>query len=94
MSKKPKKNIQEIAQKEYPDFTDAVARLSVAELEKRLVEYAKETENVQTELEENKTISELKDKLAEAKGPYNDTKKALRIKMRYLMSLVKEKGGT
>jgi len=88
-----KTDIKTQAQKEFPDFVDAVDRLSVTELDSRLLAYAKEVENTRTSLEENATINKLKEDLKQAKGPFNDTQKALRVKMKYLMSLIAEKGG-
>jgi len=91
--KKPKKSFTEQVEKEYPDFVAVVAGLSVEDLDKRLSDYAKEQENALKAQEEDTELESTKEKLKELKAPYNDVKKALRLKMRYLIKLIEEKGG-
>lgn len=90
---KPKKSVQEIVQKEYKDFAGDVDRLSVAELETRLNMYAKRAEEVEDAREADEELERTSDLLNELRAPYKDAKKEIRLKSRYLISLIKEKGG-
>ena len=90
---RPKQSIQEKVQKEFPDFADSVNGLSVAELDKRLNTYAKEAERVEEAKENDEALEHAKDSVSELGAPYRDAKKAIRLKSRYLISLIKEKGG-
>jgi len=90
---KQKKNIQEVVQKEYPEFTASVDGLSVDDLNQRLATYAKEDEAVDDAKEADEGLEEAKSRVTELSGPYRDAKKAIKLKMKYLVNLVKEKGG-
>ena len=89
------KNTKKTVQKEYPDFADAIAGLSVAELESRLLGLAKENEKLADIKEEKigQRLRDLGDQKKELEGPYKDTSKAIRLKSRYIMMLIGEKGG-
>jgi hypothetical protein len=90
---KPKKNVKDVVQKEYPEFAATVDGLSVADLEKKLSTYAKEQEKVIEAQERDVGLEDAKAKVSELSGPYNDAKKAIRIKMRYLIAIIRDKGG-
>jgi hypothetical protein len=90
---KPKKSIQERVQKELPEFVEVVAGLSVAELEQRLATEAKNAERIEEQKENDEGLEEAKAQVAELSAPYRDAKKVVRLKSRYLISLIKEKGG-
>jgi hypothetical protein len=81
------------AQKDYPDFCETVDRLSVEELDKRLLDYTKERQKVEDELKNKKEIIQKRDELKEMTGPYTDVQKALKVKMQYVLHLIGEKGG-
>ncbi len=81
------------AQKKYPDFVDAVASLGVTELEARILSYAKELDNVDEALKSSPEINAHKEALKKLKGPYSDTIKAIKLKIKYLLSQIDEKGG-
>lgn len=88
-----KKTVQEIVHDEYPEFVETIIRMGVPELDKRLNQYAKEDEEISDSLENNETIKSLKEQVSEATGPFRDAKKANRLKRKYIISLIKEKGG-
>lgn len=90
---RPKMSIQEVVQKKLPDFADAVAGLSVADLEKRLNTYAKEAERVEEAKEGDEALEKAKEQASEYAAPYRDAKRDIRLKSRYIISLIKEKGG-
>lgn len=90
---RPKKDIRTIVQKQFPEFPEVVDGLSTEDLEKRISSYAKEAENVEDAKEADEALNEAKDQVAEFSAPYKDAKKAIRLKIRYLIQLLKEKGG-
>lgn len=90
---KQKRPNSEVVEKAYPDFVPTVAGLSIDELEKRLVGYAKHAEDVEDAKENDKGLEEAKAQVAEFGAPYRDAKKEIRLKSRYIMNLIKEKGG-
>lgn len=88
-----KKSVVEIVQKQYPEFTPTVDGLSVSELETKLSTYAKEAEKVKTAKEEDEELTQTKALASELAGPYNDATKAIKLKMSYIIALIKDKGG-
>lgn len=90
---KPKKSLSEKVHKEMPEFADAVAGLSVEELDARLAQIAKDIEAVQESKEADEKLEQARAVAAEAAAPYSDSKKALKLKTSYIIGLIKEKGG-
>ena len=90
---RPKKSTKEKVQKEYPEFASEVDSLQLADLEKKISTYAKEEEKVAQAREEDSELNALSEQKAELEGPYRDAKKAIRLKIKYLIELVKDKGG-
>lgn len=90
---RPKKSVQEKVQKEFPEFTATVDGLSVADLEGKLASYAKNQNEIEASQEADEELQNTKALLKELNGPYNDSKKAVKLKMKYIIALIKEKGG-
>ena len=91
MAKKDKKTqVQEV----YPEFVDAVMGLSVEDLNKQILLYAKERENVREAKEKDDGLRDLTEAKKLAEGPYRDTNKAINLKTSFLFELIKEKGGS
>ena len=90
---KPKKSIQEKMQKEQPEFVDAVASLSVDQLNATLAKLAKDAEAVEEAKENDEALEDAHKLVSELAGPYRDGKKAVRMRSRYVISLIKDKGG-
>lgn len=90
---RPKKSIQEKVQKEYPEFVSTVDGASVADLEQKLSTYAKYQVDNENAQENDEELENAKALVKELSGPYNDTKKALKLKMKYIIALITEKGG-
>ena len=88
-----KKDIKSTVEKNYPDFAEAVLGLSVEQLEQRLLGYAKERENVREAKEADEKLKEVSNLKSELEGPYKDAQKAINQKSRYLIALIKDKGG-
>lgn len=90
---RPKKSVVETVQEKYPEFTPTVDGLSLADLENKLSTYAKEAEKVLEAMEDDEELEQAKASVTELRGPYTDAKKAIRLKMRYIIALIKDKGG-
>lgn len=93
MKKSPKKSIQEQVQHDSPEFASEVVGLSVEELDARLAQLAKDTEAFHQARESDDALEEARHAASELAAPYRDGAKALRLKSRYLVALIKEKGG-
>lgn len=90
---KPKKDVRTKAQKQIPDFVEVVDALGVPELEKRLNTLAKQAEEVESSKENDEGLEEAKQVASELAAPYRDAKKEIRLKTRYIIQLIGEKGG-
>jgi hypothetical protein len=90
---KQKKALKEVVQELYPDFVGDVDRLPLETLEKRLNTYAKRAEEIEEAKESDEELEKTKELLSELAAPYRDGKKEVRYKSRYLIALIKEKGG-
>lgn len=87
-----KKTIQEVVQTEFPEFFSEVAGLSTDQLNNRLATLAKNLEESETAKEEDEELEEAKATATELGAPYRDAKKALRVKSKFIIGLLKEKG--
>ena len=88
-----KKDVKMEVQKKYPDFAEAVEGLGVSDLEQRLLTYAKERENIAEAKDNDDKLQQTLGLKAELEGPYKDAAKAVNLKSKYLIALIKEKGG-
>lgn len=87
-----KKTVQEVAQAEFPEFVGEVSGLTADQLNNRLATLAKNLEESETAKEEDEELEEAKLTASELAAPYRDAKKALRVKSKYIIGLLKEKG--
>jgi len=90
---KPKKSIQQKVQEEMPEFASEVAGLSVSDLNNRLAQLAKDSEVNEQAQEDDEGLEKARAEAAEMASPYKDAKKAIRLRSRYVIGLIKEKGG-
>lgn len=90
MSKQPKRSIEETCQKEMPEFVAEVSGLDLAALNTRLAGYAKDVEAVQDASEADEELERTREQLNQLSAPYREAKKALKLKIRYIISLTKE----
>lgn len=87
------KSIQEKVQGEYPEFVETVIGLTVEQLEKRLSDYAKNRNEVQEAKKADLELEAARQVASEMGAPYADALKAIELKSKYIISLIKEKGG-
>jgi hypothetical protein len=78
-------------QKDNPTFTDSVDGLTVTDLEKNMLMYAKHKEDTEMALKEDEEIQDIQEQLKELKAPYGDAMKSLKMKMAYINILIREK---
>lgn len=88
-----KKDIKKVVEKEYPDFVDAVSGMALQELEARLGTLNKHRVTTQNAKDADEKLEEIKQIKSELEGPYNDTIKAVDLQSKYVVMLIKDKGG-
>ena len=90
---KDKKNVQEVMSKENPEFVEACQGLSVDELDARLAQLAKDSQAVSESKDSDEALEQAQAEATALGAPYRDAKKAISLKSRYLIALIKERGG-
>lgn len=90
---KQKQTIEEKVQKKYPEFIEEVQGLMIPDLEKRLNNHSKAASDWEQKKEEDDALATLKEQVSELNAVYAEPIKELKLKCRYLASLIKEKGG-
>jgi hypothetical protein len=91
---KQEKTVFEKMTKENPEFVDACASLSPAQLDERLAQLAKDSQAIQDAKEADEELAGLKEQVSLAAAPYREAKNAISLKVKYVISLLKEKGGS
>lgn len=81
------------AQKDYPEFTDGVDSLQLAELESNMLRMAKYREETEMAKSKDEALAKAKEMSKELQAPYNDALKALKVKMGYLSLLIQDRKG-
>lgn len=89
---KPKKSVETQVQESMPEFAGEVAGLSLEQLNSRLSDLAKGREENQQAKEEDEQLESAKRLSSELGAPYRDAEKALKLKSKYIISLLSEKG--
>lgn len=92
MTQKPKRSLEETVRKEMPEFAEEMQSLSVEELNARISVYAKDVEAVQDAVEADHELEKARENVNQLSAPYREAKKALRLKIRYIISMTKEQG--
>lgn len=90
---KNKKSVEEKIRKEQPDFVEAVVGLSVDDLNTRVLNLAKELESIDAAKEDDLELERAQELVKEYLGPYREGKRVARLRIKYLISLIEEKGG-
>lgn len=80
-------------QKKFPEFVKEVDGLSVEELSARMSRYAQGLADNAEAKENDAELAEVAERHSFLKAPYEDAKKAIQLKSRYIRNLIKEKGG-
>jgi hypothetical protein len=85
--------LEEKIQEEMPEFAGEVAACSVDQLNARLAQLAKDAEVNEQAKEDDEDLEKAKAEASELGAPYRDAKKAIRLRSRYIIKLIGEKGG-
>lgn len=88
---KSKVSLEDKVKKDNPEFVSEVASLSVQELDKRLSDLAKGAEDIRDARDADEDYQNVKEQVKEMGAPYRDSLKAVTLKTRYIISLIKEK---
>lgn len=75
-----------------PQFAETVLGLNAQELKNRIASLASQLQESETHREENAALQQAKDEVKELSGGYNDVRKAVKLKTKYIISLLNEKG--
>ncbi|HBI01436.1 MAG TPA: hypothetical protein DDY18_07410 [Flavobacterium sp.] len=78
---------------EFPEFIESVDNLPVEKLNENLLRYAVYREETEMAKSTDKGLIKAKNDVKEYQAPYNETLKALKLKMAYLHLLIVEKKG-
>lgn len=93
MPKLGKLSVSEKVRKEHPDFVSEVVGLSVEELNARLAAHAKQVTEVEDAKDTDLELSTARENASVLAAPYSEAKKAINQKTRFIVELIKEKGG-
>lgn len=75
------------------EFKEEVDTLNISQLEARISNYQKALDESEEHKKENEALKQAKAEVSLLEGPYNDVKKAVQVKTKYIIELIKEKGG-
>lgn len=86
------KSIKELVQEAHKEFTAEVDGLPVPQLRDRIVGMQKQLEESDAHKASNDTLKEARTVVNELAAPYREVKKAVSLKTKYIIELLKEKG--
>ncbi len=89
---KTKKNIQQTVQEELPEFAAEVASLDTDALNLRLSQLAKDLDEVEQAQDNDIGLEQARANASELAAPYRESKKAVKTKSKYIISLLKDRG--
>jgi hypothetical protein len=81
-------------EKLYEGFAAEVETLTAEELKARIVRMQETLGESEAHKEANDSLKEARQAVSELAGPYNDVKKAVKLKTKYILELLKEKGAS
>lgn len=71
---------------------DAILGSSVPELEDRLTRLASHETDTEAALEDDKLVTDLRERLAQARGPYQDTLKGIKLQRNFIALTLTDRG--
>lgn len=90
---KQPKTFEQKVETDYPEFADTVRGLSVEELNVRISTYAKQLNEITESLKASEPIKAAREELNNMIAPFREGKKEASTKIRYIVGLIKSKGG-
>lgn len=90
---KGKKSLKEVVESEHSDWVSTVQGLSIEELDKMILRYAKYREEIKEFREKDEELQKAKELVKELGAPHKENLKINEQKTKYLITLLGEKGG-
>lgn len=87
-----KKDLETLVQENYPDFYKEVQTVETDHLNTRLATLSKGREEVLESKENDEALEDAKEQVAAMTGPYRDALKAIGLKSKYIIKLLKDRG--
>lgn len=87
------KSVKEQVQEKHKEFALEVNNLSAADLKGRIVSMQQQLAESEAHKEANEALTQARAEVSELVGPYNDVKKAVKLKTRYILELIAEREG-
>lgn len=84
--------IKKKCEKDFPEFAEMCANADSDSLQKQLARLANYKEETELALKKDEDVERAKETLGELKAPYQDSIKALKVKISYLHVVLTEKG--
>lgn len=85
------KNIEKF-EKEYPEFVSEAQSLDDSQLDARLAQLAKDGAAVDEAKEADEGLTQAREALSQLSAPYRDSKKAIKLKVKYIISILEARG--
>jgi len=89
---KVQKSITEVIESEYKEFAAEVRNLSPVDLKNRIAGLQQALEESEAHKEQNEALNEARNQVSLLSGPYRDVKKAVKLKTKYLLELLANRG--
>lgn len=93
MKSSKKLSVSEKVRQEHPEFVAEVVALSIEDLNARLASHAKQVAEVEDAKEADEELAQAREVASALAAPYAEAKKAINQKTRFIVELIKEKGG-
>lgn len=88
-----KKDIRTQVKEEFPEFFDSMQSAQSDELNLTLAMLAKGREETQDAKEADEALEQAQITARELAAPYRDAQKAIRLKSKFIVTVLKERGG-
>lgn len=86
---RPKVSLVDKVRKEFPEFATEIDSLSQEQMDARIAQLAKDAEDVQDAKDADEALEDAQANAALLNAPYREAKKAIRLKSRYIMAMLK-----
>lgn len=88
-----KKTFREVVEEQHQDWVSSVQSLTTDQLDKRLLDLAKYEQELHAFKESDEKLAQAQDLAKELNAPHKENMKANKLKQKYLVMLIKDKGG-
>lgn len=89
---KQKKSLESKIKEDFPEFFDTIRGMSDAALDTQLATLAKNAQEVYEAEEADIELEEAKKSVTFLAGPYKDAKKAIKLKTKFIVGMLKDRG--